>query len=475
MNKLIQHVRNCNDFTIDTEGERSTNELALMQIQTIPRNAPLVVILIEIMNLPLNDTIIYVKIKQCLELIFKSENNLYGWGELIVELRPAIKYEIFNWPIKSTIYDIQLYFPQWHKWALSHCETSSMSSSQSHAVDSDVDVNSSTSINLSSQCNCHASSPYRAGEKWSLQEALVHTGQMFLDKSMTRNHWSLTLDPDHSILSTRKRNQMVFYAIYDCFTTTYLAYPVLQYWTFQQVAKINIVDLFQTSPSSSLHHGYNNIKNDTQVNKQLKKNIIIDGAVLISDDSDQSDEEIFLNRCDNQFNKKLLNENISDDNKENDDNLEQISEDDGEIYLGQVIEPSTIDGVDPPFVDGLDGVDPPFADGNNKINSTVARRETQGTVDIAQPVPDPIRQQHQQPRKKTLSAEAKKKKNKKKKRSSSLKLIRKIIRYYGVSFRHVKFQGDEVVIGVKSDKNRRQYEDILPSYCFDKKNYWRFK
>ncbi|CAF1272044.1 unnamed protein product [Adineta steineri] len=101
------------------------------------------------MHLPLNDTIIYVKIKQCLELVFQSENNLYGWGELIVELSPVIKYNLFYWPIKSTIYDIQPYFPQ---------------------------------------CTCHASSPYCTGEKWALQEALVYTGQMFLDKSMTHNH-----------------------------------------------------------------------------------------------------------------------------------------------------------------------------------------------------------------------------------------------------------------------------------------------
>ncbi|CAF4174787.1 unnamed protein product [Adineta steineri] len=148
------------------------------------------------MHLPLNDTIIYVKIKQCLELIFQLDNNLYGWGELIVELSPAIKYNLFNWPIKSTIYDIQRYFPQ---------------------------------------CTCHASSPSRTGEKWGLQEALVYTGQMFLDKSMRRNHWSLILDPNHSILTRRKRNQIVSYAIYNCFTTTYLAYPVLQYWTFQQI------------------------------------------------------------------------------------------------------------------------------------------------------------------------------------------------------------------------------------------------
>ncbi|CAF4144244.1 unnamed protein product [Rotaria sordida] len=37
MQKLINHVRNCNEFTFDTEDEKSTKQLALIQIQTIPQ------------------------------------------------------------------------------------------------------------------------------------------------------------------------------------------------------------------------------------------------------------------------------------------------------------------------------------------------------------------------------------------------------------------------------------------------------
>ncbi|CAF4589501.1 unnamed protein product, partial [Rotaria magnacalcarata] len=71
---------------------------------------------------------------------------------------------------------------------------------------------------------------------------------------------------------------MLHYAIYDCFTTTYLARPVLAFWTFQQVKNTHILDLFQasTSPSStsslsSSHHDNNDIIN-TNINPQFFKN-----------------------------------------------------------------------------------------------------------------------------------------------------------------------------------------------------------
>ncbi|CAF4258282.1 unnamed protein product, partial [Rotaria sordida] len=35
MQKLIDHARKCNEFTFDTEDEKSTKQLALIQIQTI--------------------------------------------------------------------------------------------------------------------------------------------------------------------------------------------------------------------------------------------------------------------------------------------------------------------------------------------------------------------------------------------------------------------------------------------------------
>ncbi|CAF5194797.1 unnamed protein product, partial [Rotaria sp. Silwood1] len=52
MHLLINHVQACTQFTIDTESERSNNQLALIQIQTIPPRLPSLVVLVELAHLP---------------------------------------------------------------------------------------------------------------------------------------------------------------------------------------------------------------------------------------------------------------------------------------------------------------------------------------------------------------------------------------------------------------------------------------
>ncbi|CAF3161105.1 unnamed protein product [Rotaria socialis] len=225
---------NCLEFTFDTEGERSNNQLALIQIQTIPQQLPCFVVLLELLHLPSYDTLIFVKIKQLFQLIFQSKSKLYSWGPLRRELYPVVNYELWEWPIASQIFDIQLDFSEWLKWALFHCKVCSSSLLQHNVIN---DVRSNTNISSSSTCTCHEANPYRSGEKWKLQDALIYTCQWFIDKSMTSSYWAKGLDPHHSSLSTTTREKMLRYAIYDCFTTTYLARPVLRSWTFQKVKK----------------------------------------------------------------------------------------------------------------------------------------------------------------------------------------------------------------------------------------------
>ena len=42
-------------------------------------------------------------------------------------------------------------------------------------------------MNLLSKCTCHKPSPYRPNEPWALQQALIYTYGMFIDKSITVN------------------------------------------------------------------------------------------------------------------------------------------------------------------------------------------------------------------------------------------------------------------------------------------------
>ena len=67
---------------------------------------------------------------------------------------------------------------------------------------------------------------------------------MFIDKSHRINNWTGGLTGNNSILSLPRRKKMINYAISDVFATTYLIRPVLEYWTFQKLKNINIVELY---------------------------------------------------------------------------------------------------------------------------------------------------------------------------------------------------------------------------------------
>ncbi|CAF1397226.1 unnamed protein product [Rotaria sordida] len=122
----------------------------------------------------------------------------------------------------------------------------------------------------------------------------------------------MELDPMYSTLSTSKGNKMIHYEIYDCFAETYFIRPVTLYWTFQQVAKINILDSFQALLPSSRA---NNNSTNTNINQQIIKNIN-DDIELISDD-DNNDDEITVNQCfEITINNDILYEAISDDDNE---------------------------------------------------------------------------------------------------------------------------------------------------------------
>ncbi|CAF5039696.1 unnamed protein product, partial [Rotaria sp. Silwood1] len=122
--------------------------------------------ILELAHLPSHDTLIYVQIKQLFRLIFQSENQLYSWRPLREDIYPAVNNELFEWPIKSSILDIQLKLNEWYNWALSHCEVSSPSLLQQNFRHDDV--NSNTNIKVLSKCTCHDTSLYCPGEKWGL-------------------------------------------------------------------------------------------------------------------------------------------------------------------------------------------------------------------------------------------------------------------------------------------------------------------
>ncbi|CAF1344750.1 unnamed protein product [Rotaria sordida] len=384
MQKLINYVRNCNEFTFDTEGEKSTKQLALIQIQAIPQQLPFFVILVELAHLPPIHSLIHLQIKQLFELIFTFRNDI----------------------LLGTI---------------------TLSNGRNIIIN---DINSEGQMNLLSKCTCHKSSPYRPNEPWALQQALIYTYGMFIDKSITVNEWTMELDPMYSTLSTSKRNKMIHYAIYDCFTATCLLRPVTLYWTFQQVTKINILDSFQALLSSTQA---NNNPTNTNIKQQIIKNIN-DDIELIPDD----DDEI------------TVNQSISDDDNEpnsalppNDNDLRVNNHD---------------------MVDHL-------SDYEQQQQSLTKKRQLNS---------------------RTRSAEARKRRNRKRNVyfrmqryryfiirpfycRFTMKLVRHILAEYSIYYTHVKPVDDLLLIGVKDKIIEPRNDRRLPGDIFDRRYYYLFR
>ncbi|CAF3733446.1 unnamed protein product [Rotaria sordida] len=250
--------------------EKSTKQLALIQIQTIPQQLPFFVILVELAHLPPIHSLIHLQIKQLFKLIFKFRNNIYSWEQLRKEIYPTIVYQC---------------------WELSHCEICSLSNRRNVIINN---INSGGQMSLFSKCTCHKSSPYRPNEPWTLQQALIYTYGMFIDKSITVNEWAMELDPMYSTLSTSKRNKMIDYAIYDCFATTCLIRPVTLYWTFQQ----NINDA--------------NNDDEITVNQSLPLNNNESLYEAISDDDNEPNPALPANDNDLRVNNHDMVDDVSD-------------------------------------------------------------------------------------------------------------------------------------------------------------------
>ena len=351
MQMIIDYAQDSNEYTFDTESEKLDYHLALIQIQIISHRLPALVIILELAHLPPKKSSIFMQIKQFFQLVFRPGNRLYAWGSLREEVYSAMIYELFEWPIQASVFNIQLKFPDWYDWALSRSEMCCLHPQGKGIGD---DIQSDSKINPLLKCMCHQPNPYRTGEKWSLQQAVICTYGKFLDKSMTINNWSRDLDPIYSTVPSIDRDKMIKYAIYDCFATTCLIRPVTQYWTFQQVMDIDIIDLFTSFKSSSLPpFPANNSSNK----KIKKKNINPQKLFNIIDDSDlepiSDDDEIYLSQLTGPVtNKQPDYEEISMDEHELNDkllvnNIELVMNEDNEFIIDENEEIKSMEDIEP--------------------------------------------------------------------------------------------------------------------------------
>ena len=453
MKRLIKYARRCEEYTFDTESEKLDNQLAVVQIQTISDHLPLLMIIVELTHLPSRNSSLHEQIQEFFQSVLRTGNRLYCWGPLEMEIQPATNYYLFDWPIRASMINIQKRFSDWYEWALSHCEVCSLNTRSGITVS----INGSNrQINSITTCNCHRPSPYRMNELWSLQKALIYSYGMFIEKSTTINHWSWRLDPEYSIMSKKKQNNMIRYAIYDCFATTCLSRAVLKFWTFQQFTNTNIVDIFTMKISlcdiniQSDRNKFNQSTLNQSKSKQSKFNqsklmeIIDYDLELISED-----EEIFMNQCiQNEPSKSPSCEPISDDEITPHrimmhSNGEQNVDNHTVVVDAQEIEPEA-----PPvkFISHS---------GHRSVSSKKRRNEKRNQVRrlrrydkrITRPIFHKFR----------------------------MKLIKKILDNYNIDDEHVKIVGETLVIGIRKKASVEENERKLPRDAFNQYNYYKHR
>ena len=453
MKRIIKYARLCEEYTFDTESEMSNNQLAVVQIQTISDHLPLLMIVVELTHLPSRNSPLHEQIQEFFQLVLRTGNRLYCWGSLEREIQPAVDYYLFDWPVRASMINIQEKFSDWYQWALSHCEVCSLDTRSGITVS----INGSNRrIDSITVCNCHRPSPYQMNELWSLQKALGYSYGMFIEKTTTINHWSWRLDPEYSIMSKKKQNNMIRYAIYDCFATTCLSRAVLKSWTFQQFTKIKIVDIFTTKISLR----------DINIQSERSKP---NQSMLNQSKPKQS-----------KFNQSKLMEIIDYD-------LELISEDE-EIFMNQCIQIETSKSPSCEPISDDEIIPHRMAVKSNDEQNVNNHTVVVDAQEIEQEVPPVTFTSHSGRR----SVPSKKRRNKKRNQVRRLrrydqyiirpifhkfrmKLIKKILDNYDIDDEHVKLVGENLVIGIRKRASVEENEQKLPRDAFNQYNYYKHR
>ncbi|CAF4662040.1 unnamed protein product [Rotaria sp. Silwood2] len=110
---LNNHFEPCYRYSVDTDLDRFTYELSLIQVHSIPQNLPSFIVLFEINHLPPFDTLLFDKIKLLFRLLFRLGNITFSWGSMSNELKSAVLMNLFTWPLLVFLINLQNEFPSW--------------------------------------------------------------------------------------------------------------------------------------------------------------------------------------------------------------------------------------------------------------------------------------------------------------------------------------------------------------------------
>ncbi|CAF3359291.1 unnamed protein product [Rotaria socialis] len=342
-------------------------------------------------------------------------------------------------------------------------------------IDTNVNTNAinyhTTAPSLSRPCHCHESSPYRINEKWSLQQAVIFIYKIFIDKNETFNHWAHGLDPIVSTLPEAKRLSMIRYAIYDCFATTLLARPIIEYWPFTKIENSGITELFQKARSPLSINPNITISNIYQKSHQKSKKHITTNLELISDDDDDNDNEIYLNQCRAPVRQALPT-------------YEPISEDEITINQHHLSTCTTLPMYEPISDDEQSQIVSPDAP-TQEIN---IQSESEMNIPPEQPQPPTLISLHRS-RHNRRTATARRHRNKKRNDTHrshryryyvtrpvhhrfSMASIKVILERHNIRYTHIKIRNSSLIIGLKHHHMKHQAHQQLPYATFNRLQYY---
>ncbi|CAF1377451.1 unnamed protein product [Rotaria sordida] len=471
MNKLLDHVNTCRQYSVDTESERTNNQLSLIQINSIPIEPPSFVMLFELNHLPDQHS-------------QKSGNEIYSWGSMQKELEPA--KELFIWPIPATLIDIQPYYSMWYNWARTQCGVQSLS----YRNDMNNDDKSLQQHQQQLSCHCHPPSPYKINELWSLQNAFRYGCNLFLDKSCSLSHWSSSLSSSYSSLSYAEQKKMIHYATHDVMAVTFLIRPITENWTFEEIKNRKISEIFVAFKATKLPP----LPTSTTKKKKIKNINLHKFLKLINNketdlESISSDGEIYLNQLiePNDFKNEQDNNN---DNNEIDllqDQIEPIDVDYTPVFNNdEPTEPIQQQQREPePIEQELNDIELIINAGNQLEEYNDNEEITPPNEDLKE---NPTRRKNRPHRERSQAARKRKNKKRTKKLrlhryryyvtqplyfKYSLPLVRMVLDEYNIDYVHVKRQEGYLVVGLKNKWLKKQYERQIPEDLFDGRNYQR--
>ena len=206
LDDLIEYAKLTQEYSIDTESQSrpppQRPDPALLQIEFVHPDYPSIIVLIEMLHLPEQASISFMKIKELCQVIFSKGHVINSWGEVEEELEDFCRFHLFD---QSNIKQIKPKDIQSDFKPLFHAK--------------------------------YPTSPYvelKQNQTYSLQMAVFVTFNEWIDKRMTLADWGCGIDLALGTYKSSRgcgeredeeeiRRLMTIYAMNDCFGVTKLS------------------------------------------------------------------------------------------------------------------------------------------------------------------------------------------------------------------------------------------------------------